>query len=133
MTAPPGEPDFPAVDLPPGLDPAGAVAHLLAELVRWGALPAGAVATVAGRIRRREELGSTAIGRGLALPHAQAPGLVAVVGAVGRCEPPIDWPGALDGAPVAVICLALGPEGKFLGAALHRTLGRLTRWGGEAG
>lgn len=59
-------------------------------------------------LRSRERLGSTAIGRGIAVPHGRSlavPRLVAALGLHGRG---VEWD-ALDGVPVRVVFLILAP------------------------
>ena len=60
-------------------------------------------------ISEREELGSTAIGNGVAIPHGKIPGLrdVKVIVARSRYSIPFD---SLDGEPVYVIFLLLAPD-----------------------
>jgi PTS system fructose-specific IIA component/PTS system nitrogen regulatory IIA component len=60
-------------------------------------------------ILQRESLGSTGIGRGVAIPHAKWPGTERVIGAVGRIPAGIDFD-SLDGKPVHVICLFVTPK-----------------------
>jgi mannitol/fructose-specific phosphotransferase system IIA component (Ntr-type) len=126
VTDPDGGTGVPVTDLPPEADTAAAaVRFLLAELIRLGRLPVEAADEVARQVRARERLGSTAIGRGVAVPSART-GLVAgPVGVVGRCPRPLDWPGAADGGPVRVVCLLVvpvGPAGLWL-----RELDRIVR------
>lgn len=53
----------------------------------------------------RERLGSTAIGKGIALPHGRIDGLTDPVISIARLETPIDYD-ALDGVPVwLAVCL----------------------------
>ena len=59
-------------------------------------------------LRSRERLGSTGIGRGVAVPHGRSlavPRLVAVLGLLSRG---IEWD-AVDGEPVRVVFLILAP------------------------
>ncbi len=93
----------------PGLD-AGDKASLLAELARRAALalkrdePA-----IRDALEARERLGSTGVGRGVAIPHARLHGLAQPFGLFARIEPPIDF-GAIDGQPVDLVFLLLTPE-----------------------
>lgn len=106
---------FPIVDLPSAADgPDAAVRLLVAELVRTGRLQDEAADDVIRRVWQRERLGSTAIGRGVAIPHARSRLVTEVVGVIGRCPQPIDWPGALDGAPLRAVCLVVVPDGPGL-------------------
>jgi len=67
---------------------------------------------------KRETLGSTGMGNGVAIPHARFPGIEKPFGMVARLKPPIDFD-AIDGQPVDVVFLLLLPaasEGEQLGA-----------------
>jgi PTS system fructose-specific IIA component/PTS system nitrogen regulatory IIA component len=57
-------------------------------------------------LRDREELGSTGIGQGVAIPHAKHPAIKKIVGAFGRSREGIDFD-ALDGEPVNLFFLLL--------------------------
>lgn len=57
----------------------------------------------------REELGSTALGKGVALPHAQLPGPVPAVVHFARLRRPIDFD-AQDDEPVDLVFLVLWPS-----------------------
>jgi PTS system nitrogen regulatory IIA component len=59
-------------------------------------------------VMAREKLGSTGIGRGLAVPHATHPGAKTLVGALGLSHKGIDFQ-ALDGKPVFIVFLLLYP------------------------
>ncbi|MBV8200545.1 MAG: PTS sugar transporter subunit IIA [Acidobacteria bacterium] len=73
----------------------------------------------------REQLGSTGIGRGVAIPHCKLKGLEQGILAVGIARPPVDF-GAPDGDPVAVFFLVLSPDDS---PAEHlQTLARISRW-----
>lgn len=58
---------------------------------------------------RREQLGSTAIGHGVALPHGRLPGLDRALGAFVRLEQPADFD-AMDGEPVQMVLALLVPD-----------------------
>ncbi|HXO42645.1 MAG TPA: PTS sugar transporter subunit IIA, partial [Thermoanaerobaculia bacterium] len=73
----------------------------------------------------REQLGSTGIGHGVAIPHCKLQGLEQGILAVGIARPPVDF-GAADGAPVAMFFLVLSPDDS---PAEHlQTLARISRW-----
>jgi PTS system fructose-specific IIA component/PTS system nitrogen regulatory IIA component len=63
---------------------------------------------VVASLLRREELGSTGIGRGVAIPHAKSTAVNRVIAAIGRCPNGVDFDG-LDGEPVHLIVLVLSP------------------------
>lgn len=60
-------------------------------------------------ILAREKLGSTALGRGVAMPHARVDWLEAPVAILARLSHPIEM-GARDGEPVDLVFLVLWPE-----------------------
>ena len=64
---------------------------------------------VSNQIAKREELGSTGVGNGVALPHARLRGLKAPFGLLARLRHGIDFE-AIDGQPVDVVFLLLLPE-----------------------
>jgi PTS system nitrogen regulatory IIA component len=72
----------------------------------------------------RERLGSTGIGRGVAIPHAKIARLGGLIGLFARLERPIDFE-ALDGEPVDLVFLLLAPEGA--GADHLKALARVAR------
>jgi mannitol/fructose-specific phosphotransferase system IIA component (Ntr-type) len=59
-------------------------------------------------ILKREELGSTGIGRGVAIPHAKHPCVANVVGAVAEFPGGVDF-GSIDDQLVHLVCLLLAP------------------------
>lgn len=72
----------------------------------------------------REKLGSTAMGGGVAIPHARLPGLESIVGLFARLEKPTDFEAA-DGQGVDLIFVLLAPEES--GADHLRALARVSR------
>ena len=85
----------------------GQLLRLLATRAAAGAgLDADEVATL---IVKREELGSTGVGNGVALPHARLAGLKAPFGLLARLRRGIDFE-AIDDQPVDIVFLLLLPE-----------------------
>lgn len=72
----------------------------------------------------RERLGTTGIGRGIAIPHGKLPDLDHVWGLFARLERPIDFD-AIDEQPVDLIFLLLAPESA--GADHLKALARVSR------
>jgi mannitol/fructose-specific phosphotransferase system IIA component (Ntr-type) len=68
-------------------------------------------AEVDARVWEREELGSTGMGQGLAIPHARLAGLSEPLLALGLSPPGIDF-NASDGELARVVFLILTPEGE---------------------
>ncbi|HRF09096.1 MAG TPA: PTS IIA-like nitrogen regulatory protein PtsN [Xanthobacteraceae bacterium] len=73
---------------------------------------------------RRERLGSTGVGGGVAIPHGKLPKLERIVGLFARTDSPIDFE-SLDGEPVDLIFLLLAPEAA--GADHLKALARIAR------
>lgn len=65
---------------------------------------------VMAELQKREQLGSTGIGGGVALPHARFQQVSKATGMLMRLRKPIDFE-AVDGEPVDVVFLLLLPEG----------------------
>ena len=83
---------------------------LLAELSR----KAGAIVDVLpdrllAELVKREELGSTGMGGGVAIPHARFHQVTKPFGMLVRLRKPLDFD-AVDGEPVDIVCLLLLPE-----------------------
>ena len=84
---------------------------LLAELAREAAEKTGIGADrIAAELLKREELGSTGVGGGVAIPHARFAQAKAPFGLLIRLKKPIDYD-AVDGKPVDIVSLLLLPEG----------------------
>lgn len=91
-------------------DKAGVIAELVALLVERSRIEKKDQDAVAQAILKRESLGSTGIGHGLAIPHAKASPLVGeIVGAFGRSAKGIDY-GAIDGEPCNLFFLMVSPQ-----------------------
>lgn len=65
---------------------------------------------IADGLRAREAIGSTAIGRGVAIPHCRTPASGTPIGAFLRLATPVDY-GAPDGQPVDLVFAMAVPEG----------------------
>ena len=87
-------------------DKRGALRELVEALARVGAVRQEDVPAIVAALMKRENLGSTGIGRGMAVPHARFEGVKSLVGALGRSEEGIEF-NALDGQPVHVLFLML--------------------------
>ncbi len=59
-------------------------------------------------VLEREDIRSTGIGQGFAIPHGKSSAVKELVMAVGRLEAPIDF-GSIDGKPVEVVVLLVSP------------------------
>ena len=111
---------------------------LLQELAAKAASSLGlGVDQVAPDLLKREELGSTGVGGGVAIPHARLPDLQRSYGLFARLKQPIEFD-AIDGQPVDIVFVLLLPanaeDGQLGALALvartlrsSETLGRLRR------
>jgi PTS system fructose-specific IIA component/PTS system nitrogen regulatory IIA component len=88
-----------------------AVGELLEALVESGELPAELLDGLLRAVLEREKLGSTAIGRGLAVPHARREELDRILVCFGYSAEGIAF-NALDGEPVHHIFLVVAPKGQ---------------------
>lgn len=85
-----------------------AIVAVLNALVESGDVRAEHREGILCAILKREELGTTGIGRGLALPHARHASVERVVGGIADFSAGLDFD-SLDGAPVHVVCLFVTP------------------------
>jgi mannitol/fructose-specific phosphotransferase system IIA component (Ntr-type) len=90
-------------------DKNGVISELVAVLAAAGKIDRKDQDAVMQSIQKRESLGSTGIGHGLAIPHAKAsPHVKALIGAFGRSERGIEF-GAVDGEPCRLFFLMVSP------------------------
>lgn len=80
--------------------------------------------TIFETLLQRERLGSTGLGRGIAIPHGKPAGLERIVCLFAHLESPIDFD-ATDGEPVDLVFLLLAPE--QAGADHLKALARISR------
>ena len=77
------------------------------------------------KLWEREQLGSTGVGSGVAIPHSKLPGLRRGIVAVGMVPGGVDF-GAPDGQPVKLLFVVLSPSDA---PAEHlQTLATISRW-----
>lgn len=92
--------------------------RLLDDLARRASALAGLEpAAIAEALNRREQLGSTGMGSGIAIPHARLPALAQPVGVFVRLRPALDFD-AIDGQRVDLVFLLLLPA-EIQGDALN--------------
>lgn len=75
-------------------------------------------------VLQREALGPTGLDSGLALPHAQIPGIERPVALLATLSRPIDF-GGLDGLPADLVVLLISPENA--GSDHLKALARIVR------
>jgi nitrogen PTS system EIIA component len=82
----------------------GAIRELVGSLQRTGYFAPGDVDRVVSEILRRETLGSTGIGRGVAIPHSRHDGLPKLIGTLGISKAGLPFD-SIDENPVHVVVL----------------------------
>ena len=112
------------------------IQELVESLASSGAIAASDVPGIVAAIMKREELGSTGIGRGVAVPHTKHASVERLVGTVGVSAEGVDF-NSLDGDKVHLLFLArfaarpagrpLAGPGKHLAAASRRTFCRFLK------
>lgn len=87
----------------------GVIREIVDSLRAAGYFPGDEAENVVRAILKREQLGSTGIGRSIAIPHTKHPGVDRLVGtvAVSRAGVPFD---SIDGEPVHVVVLLVSPQ-----------------------
>lgn len=89
-------------------DKPGVIRELVKALVDAGNIVAGEAEGVVKAILKREDLGSTGIGNGVAVPHTKHPGVTRLLGTVGVCDQGVDFD-SLDGEKVHLFFLLVSP------------------------
>lgn len=89
-------------------DKENVIRELVASLVASGDLMEDSADSIIKAIMKREELGSTGIGRGIAVPHTKHPSVEKLVGTVGVSREGVDF-NSLDGEPVHLFFLLVSP------------------------
>lgn len=100
------------------------IEELVDLLVQANRIPNSSKEEVKRALMEREELGTTGIGKGVAIPHARTRTISRIVAAFGRSKNGVDFE-AVDGNPVNLFFLIVSPED----AAGHHTnaLARISR------
>jgi PTS system fructose-specific IIA component/PTS system nitrogen regulatory IIA component len=93
----------------------GAIEELIASLQAAGAFATADVPDITAAVLRRETLGSTGIGRGIAIPHSRHAAAGRLVGALGISKAGL-WFDSVDDEPVHVVALVVSPQDQ---PALH--------------
>lgn len=100
-------PDAIVVDLQ-SHDKEGAIREIVGALQKAGAIAPSDSESVIKAILSREELGSTGIGRGVAVPHTRHPSVDKLVACVAVSRQGVDF-ASLDDEPVYVFFLLISP------------------------
>lgn len=85
------------------------IREMVQSLVQAGRIPADEVEDIVRKVLDREELGSTGIGRGIAVPHAKHAGVDQLIGTVGVSREGVDFD-SLDGEKVHIVFLLISPK-----------------------
>ena len=109
-----------------------AVRAMVASLAASGALPETEQDQITATILRREELASTGVGAGIAIPHAKHAALEHAVATIAYCPKGLEF-SSLDGKPVHLLCLLLTPPDRHREQimalqALAKQLRHLNHW-----
>jgi PTS system fructose-specific IIA component/PTS system nitrogen regulatory IIA component len=84
------------------------IREMTQALVDAGSIAPADLESIVKAIMKRESLGSTGIGRGVAVPHTKHPGVGRLVGTVAVCRDGVDFE-SLDGEPVQLFFLLVSP------------------------
>jgi PTS system fructose-specific IIA component/PTS system nitrogen regulatory IIA component len=90
------------------VDKPDVIRELVRSLASSGAIKAADQEGIIAAILKREELGSTGIGRGVAVPHTKHPSATKLVGTVGVSHEGVDF-NSLDGDKVHLFFLLVSP------------------------
>ena len=86
----------------------GVIREMAQSLVDAGSIAAGDLESIVKAIMKREDLGSTGIGRGVAVPHTKHPSVSRLVGTVAVSHDGVNFE-SLDGEPVQLFFLLVSP------------------------
>jgi fructose-specific phosphotransferase system IIA component len=89
-------------------DKEGVIREMAQALLDAGKIPNTEMESIVRAIMKREELGSTGIGRGVAVPHTKHPSVNRLVGTVAVCSDGVDFD-SLDGEKVQLFFLLISP------------------------
>jgi PTS system fructose-specific IIA component/PTS system nitrogen regulatory IIA component len=89
-------------------DKQGVIRELVDSLVLHGRIKTNEKESIFEAIMTREELGSTGIGRGVAVPHTKHPSVDQLIGTVGVSSGGVDFQ-SLDGEKVQLVFLLVSP------------------------
>jgi mannitol/fructose-specific phosphotransferase system IIA component (Ntr-type) len=87
----------------------GAIREMVENLRAVGYFQNCAAEDLIKAIMKREQLGSTGIGRGVAIPHAKHANAERLIGTLGISQPGVQFQ-SLDGEPVHVLVLLISPQ-----------------------
>jgi PTS system nitrogen regulatory IIA component len=106
------------IDSLESIDKQPVLKEMVQVLIDTGRIDEGALPGIVKALMGREDLGSTGIGKGVAVPHAKHESVEGLVAAFGRSKKGVEF-AALDGQPVQLVFLILSSKensGQHLGA-----------------
>ena len=106
------------IDSLESIDKQPVLKEMVQVLIDTGRIDEGALPGIVKALMGREDLGSTGIGKGVAVPHAKHESVHGLVAAFGRSQKGIEF-AALDGQPVRLVFIILSSKehsGQHLGA-----------------
>ncbi len=106
------------IDSLESIDKQPVLKEMVQVLIDTGKIDEGALPGIVKALMGREDLGSTGIGKGVAVPHAKHESVDGLVAAFGRSKKGVEF-AALDGQPVQLVFLILSSKensGRHLGA-----------------
>jgi PTS system fructose-specific IIA component/PTS system nitrogen regulatory IIA component len=89
-------------------DKESVIREMAESLMAAGGIAASEFESIVKAILKREELGSTGIGRGVAVPHTKHPSVERLVGSVGVSREGVDF-NSLDGEKVQLFFMLISP------------------------
>jgi fructose-specific phosphotransferase system IIA component len=89
-------------------DKEGLIREMTQALSDAGKIASGELESITRAIMKREELGSTGIGRGVAVPHTKHPSVSQLLGTVAVSQHGVDFD-SLDGEKVQLFFLLISP------------------------
>ena len=89
-------------------DKEGVIEEMVQALLDAGRIKEGELDSIVKAVLKREELGSTGIGRGVAVPHTKHPSVDRLVGTVAVSHEGVDFD-SLDGEKVHLFFLLVSP------------------------
>ncbi len=85
------------------------LAEMVDKLIKVGEIPADSREGILGALIEREEITSTGLGQGIAIPHAKHPTINKMIGLIARSKEGVDYD-ALDGKPVHLFVMLLSSQ-----------------------
>ncbi|HID77531.1 MAG TPA: PTS sugar transporter subunit IIA [Planctomycetaceae bacterium] len=94
--------------VPPGESKVMVLRRLVQSLASAGKLKGKRVEDVVDALMEREQIGTTGMGKGIAMPHLKTEAVCDCVGAIGVAPEGVDFD-SLDGLPARLIFMVLSP------------------------